>query len=284
MSVPFTTVDQTPNIANDLANTTVNIFKILGGGVAPEAPTAPAAAPPPPAKLAPFKYTFDPLDAAETADVEARLRTNFHLKVMIICPKKHVTQSCIGNQLAASGKSIGPAEAEIDKDNPRTGGVMFHPPEAVEIRFDFTGIGSELIDHETYTVPDVERVACFRFGRSPFVNRDTALTLSNGMPTSFTITRPSPIHGLTTALSTVTGTIATAIPTIMNVKINQEVADLNAKKSLIDAQNSLATSQNTLATTLASQKKIRHCRYTGAKSHISYKSTLPTGSTSSGGS
>lgn len=121
---------------------------------------------------------------------------------------------------------------------------MYHPPVTVELRFDFRP-STELIARSVVVVPDPRRVACFRFGRSPLVKRSTMLTMNQGMPSGFKIERPSPAKAFTGILKSVSGTIADAIPTIVNVKVNRQVSDLSAQEKLANAQSSLATSRKT---------------------------------------
>ena len=49
------------------------------------------------------------------------------------------------------------------------------------------------------------------------------------------------MKAFTGTLSAVTGIVANAIPTIVNVRINREVSELNAEKSLATARGDLAT-------------------------------------------
>jgi|JI6StandDraft_1071083.scaffolds.fasta_scaffold00721_10 muramidase (phage lysozyme) len=237
-SVEFSSTDQSPAILNDLATTTVNVFKILGGG-----PQGGDKSTPPPQTPKPFSVTFDPLDQAESQAAEALIRKASGAVVQV-CGVSGASQSCISDKMGSVGGKVGALlvgseEAQAEK----RGGVVYHPPTAVELRFDLSNTGSSIIHRDTVVVPDPARVACFRFGRSPFVNRTTKLTLTEGMPTNFTLVRPSPMKGFTGMLSTVTGTIAAAVPTIVNVKMNQEIAESAAQKKLLEARTNLATAK-----------------------------------------
>ncbi|MEQ1751533.1 MAG: hypothetical protein ABL974_19070 [Prosthecobacter sp.] len=238
-SVNFSATDQTPAIIGDLATTTVNVFKILGGGAqsgdgkVAAATTAPK----------PFSVTFDPLDTDEISVATTMMKNATGAKVQI-CPSGSRAQSCIGDMMGSAGDK-GYVNAGIDPGTyaEDRGGVLYHPPTAVEVRFDFTDAGANIISRDTILVPDPARIACFRFGRSAFVARTTALTLTEGMPSGFTMSRTSPVKAFTGMLSTVTGTIAAAVPTIINVRTNREVAESAAEKKLLVAQTDLVNAK-----------------------------------------
>lgn len=251
-AVDMSSTDQTPAIAGDLATTAVNVFRILGrvGGTGQQG--GKRVTPGVRKDLQPFKYTFDPLDASETRRVTAALN-DFGINMIVVYPNSGVTQSAVGDAMAAGDSKNGwPKPADIAKDNPRSGGVFYHPPTTVELCFDFRP-RADVIHREAIMVPDPERVACFRFGRSPLVKRDTTLALTDGMPTGFKIERPSTVKAFTGALSAVTGIVADAIPTIVNVRVNRQVSDLNAQTSLATAQAGLATQRKA---TLDSEKAL----------------------------
>ena len=123
-------------------------------------------------------------------------------------------------------------------------GVLFHPPTTVELRFEIDK--PNLITRKTITVPNPDVVAHFPFRRAPLVASTTALTLVDGMPTGFTIDRPSPVKAFTGLLKTVTSTVAAAVPTLVNVKVNREKSELAAEKSLLDAQTNHLKAQQQL--------------------------------------
>ncbi len=254
-NVDISTTDQTPAALNDIATSVVNIYKILGEGA--QSGLVPMATRNRPRKpLGPFKYTFDPLDRAETDEVAAAMKL-FGI-VVSFCPESSHVQSCIGEELsAADAKALASTEENPNQDHPRSGGVFFHPPTTVEMRFDFRPANADVIQRESLLVPDPTRVACFRFGRSPLVERDTTLTLKQGMPTAFKISRKSPFKAATGVLSSLTTIVAGAIPTIVNVKVDQKTADLKSQQSLLEERKKTLDDQQAL---LASQKALQAAR------------------------
>jgi hypothetical protein len=246
-TVDMSTTDQTPAIVSDLAATTINVFKILGGGGAPGRGGPGGAALKP---LHPFRYTFDPLDSFECNEVRNALE-GFGIIVRIdVLPS--LMSNTVTNAIVSASKDVTSEvsarnstsqSSHSGTDTPRSGGVFFHPPTTVEIRLDLREAGADLIHRETLLVPDQDRVACFRFGRSPFVKRDTTLILTDGVPTAFKIDRPSTVKALTGTISTLSSTIANAVPTIANVRVSHEESELNAKKNLLTAQAAVLEQQ-----------------------------------------
>lgn len=234
-NVELNTTDQTPGIITDLVDTTISVFKIAGGG-AQNATVRTLVE-----EMARFSYSFDPFDADERERVLARLRT--HGVEVQISPQASGSTSGIGQALATGGKGVAhedvQALAALQRD-----GVLFHPPTAVDLRFEIAKLN--LITRKTVTVPNPHIVAHFPFRRSPLVASTTALTLVDGMPSGFTIDRPSPARAFTGLLKTVTTTVASAVPTLVNVNVNREKSELAAEKSLLDAQTAHLKAQQQL--------------------------------------
>jgi hypothetical protein len=234
-NVELNTTDQTPGIVTDLVDTTISVFKIAGGGAqSGDLKRALEAMPP-------FSYSFDPFDAHERERVLARLRD--HGVDVQICPPASGSMSCVGPSLAGGGKTVAQADlAQIEVL--QRDGVLFHPPTAVELRFEVARLN--LITRKTITVPNPDIVAHFPFRRAPLVASTTVLTLVDGMPSGFTIDRPSPVKAFTGLLKTVTSTVAAAVPTLVNVEVNREKSELAAEKSLLDAQTNHLKAQQQL--------------------------------------
>jgi hypothetical protein len=227
-NVELNTTDQTPGIITDLVDTTISVFKIAGGGAqSGDLKRALESMPP-------FSYSFDPFDAHERERVLARLRT--HGVEVQISPQVSGSTSGIGQALAHEDVQ---ALVALQRD-----GVLFHPPTAVDLRFEIAKLN--LITRKTVTVPNPHIVAHFPFRRSPLVASTTALTLVDGMPSGFTIDRPSPARAFTGLLKTVTTTVASAVPTLVNVNVNREKSELAAEKSLLDAQTAHLKAQQQL--------------------------------------
>lgn len=227
-NVELNTTDQTPGIITDLVDTTISVFKIAGGGAqSGDLKRALESMPP-------FSYSFDPFDADERERVMARLRA--HGVEVQISPQVSGSTSGIGQALAHEDVQ---ALAALQRD-----GVLFHPPTAVDLRFEIAKLN--LITRKTVTVPNPHIVAHFPFRRSPLVASTTALTLVDGMPSGFTIDRPSPARAFTGLLKTVTSTVASAVPTLVNVNVNREKSELAAEKSLLDAQTNHLKAQQQL--------------------------------------
>jgi hypothetical protein len=72
--------------------------------------------------------------------------------------------------------------------------------------------------HVVVTVPDVDQVACLPLGRSFLTKRESNLGFAHGMPTTFVFKQPSGVQALTGTLSSITGIVASAVPTLINVK------------------------------------------------------------------
>lgn len=224
-NVELNTTDQTPGIITDLVDTTVNVFKIAGGGAQSGDLKAAREAMPP------FSYTFDPFDADERESVLKRLRGH-GIEVQIeLPPTAGLSQAPAGHEAATL--------ETLQRD-----GVLFHPPTAVELRFEIAPLN--LITRKTITVPNPDVIAHFPFRRAPLVASTTALTLVDGMPTGFTMDRPSPVKAFTGLLKTVTTTVASAVPTLVNVKVNREKSELAAEKSLMEAQTNHLKAQQQL--------------------------------------
>lgn len=234
-NVELNTTDQTPGIITDLVDTTISVFKIASGGAQNATVRTQAE------KMPPFSYTLDPFDANERERVLTRLRE--HGVDVQICPPASGSMSCVGPSLAVGGKIVAHADlAQLEAL--QRDGVLFHPPTAVELRFEIARLN--LITRKTVTVPNPDIVAHFPFRRAPLVASTTALTLVDGMPSGFTIDRPSPARAFTGLLKTVTSTVASAVPTLVNVNVNREKSELAAEKSLLDAQTNHLKAQQQL--------------------------------------
>ena len=234
-NVELNTTDQTPGIITDLVDTTISVFKIAGGGA--QSAELKAAL----AEMPPFSYTLDPFDLKERERVLARLRE--HGIEVQICPPASGSMSCVGLSLAGGGKAVAQADlAQIEVL--QRDGVLFHPPTAMELRFEIARLN--LITRKTVTVPNPDIIAHFPFRRAPMVASTTVLTLVDGMPTGFSIDRPSPVKAFTGLLKTVTSTVASAVPTLVNVNVNREKSELAAEKSLMEAQTAHLKAQQQL--------------------------------------
>jgi hypothetical protein len=240
-NVDMSTTDQTPGIATDLTSTAISVFKILSGG-GPQAGDLKIQRRP----LQPFKYTFDPLNDDEVRQTQAALE-GFGIVVSIDTGRmpKSVRRSKYQSSKEVVS-AMNSSSVEAGRDLPDEGGVFFHPPTTVNLRFDLRGAGAELIHRENVSIPDPDRVASFRFGRSPLVKRDTTLTLVDGIPTSFKVERPSVVKAFTSTVSSIAGSVAGAIPTIVNVQSSREVSELNAEKSHLAAERSVLEEQKKL--------------------------------------
>lgn len=236
-NVDFSTTDQTPAIVEDVVSSAISVFKILGGGAQAGKIQAKKA-------LEPFKYTFDPLDNDEVREIQTAL-ANFGIVVRIDSDRR---ASASNYRYQSSKEAASAAISTVDpgQDTPDERGVFFHPPTTVEMRFDLRRAGEELIHRENVAIPDTRRVACFRFGRSPLVRRDTTLALTDGVPTSFKIERPSVIKALTGTVSSVLSTVAGAVPTIVNVRNSKEVSELNAERTVLEERKKLLQERKSL--------------------------------------
>lgn len=262
-TVNFDATDQTPGILQDLAEATVNVFRIAGGGgVATRAknPDDPDYEP----ELEPFTYIFDPFDRAEVTAVKARLRLNN--LILDLTPEPVALQSEIGRRLARIQGTSQNVESNPSAFDPKSGGVFYHPPTTVEMRLRYSSEETyRLVERKVLTVPDLSRIANFRFGRSPLVKRATALTFVDGMPSKAVVDRPSPFRAATSAIKGVTGIVADAIPTIVNVKDNRTRAGLESEKSLLDARTGVLTSEKQL---LDAQRELLNARGGGASNGV----------------
>lgn len=107
--------------------------------------------------------------------------------------------------------------------------------------------------HMVMTIPNVDKVVCFRLGRAAFTKRETNLAFAHGMPTKLVFKQPSAVQAVTGTISTITSTVATAVPTLVNISDSRKVAELQSEKSVLDARTNLLTSQQQLA---AKQKEL----------------------------
>jgi hypothetical protein len=227
-NIDVTATDQTPGIATDLLASVINVFKIASGGAQAGKRDQPRM------QLEPFKYSFDPLSATEVMEVRRSLEA-YGIKLIIDAGAPPNLSGTIYDQSKAIVSTVS-ARAIQSEDTPDDRGVFFHPPTTVEMRLDLRGAGAQIIHRENVAIPDTGRVACFRFGRAPLVKRDTILTLAKGVPVSFKVEQQSVVKAFTSLVSSLTGTIAGAVPTIVNVKTIRETAELNAEKTRIEAE------------------------------------------------
>jgi hypothetical protein len=234
-NVELNTTDQTPGILTDLVDTTISGIRIAGGGA--QSGNLKAALEPMP----PFSCTFDPFDATERESVLKRLSA-LGVKVHMRLPGVDTTDA-IGQALPNGSTAQTCSSPSQDDDAPRAG-VAFHPPTTVELRLEITRLN--LITRKTVTVPNLHVVAHFSFRRAPLVASSTGLTLVDGMPSGFTIDRPSPVKAFTGLLKTVTSTVASAVPTLVNVNVNREKSELAAERSLMEAQTNHLKAQQQL--------------------------------------
>jgi hypothetical protein len=72
--------------------------------------------------------------------------------------------------------------------------------------------------HVVITVPDVDQVACLPLGRSFLTKRESNVGFAHGMPTTMSFKQPSAVQAFTGTLSSITGIVASAVPSLVNVK------------------------------------------------------------------
>jgi len=72
--------------------------------------------------------------------------------------------------------------------------------------------------HVVVTVTDVDQVACLPLGRSFLTKRESNLGFAHGMPTTFVFKQPSGVQAFTGTLSSISSIVASAVPTLINVK------------------------------------------------------------------
>jgi hypothetical protein len=269
-SVNYSAEDKTPAIIGDVVTTGINLFKIAGQlGVNRAAGEAPA-------KRPPFKYTFDPFDAAETAKVRRELQSEQSIKLDIF---------------PDPGSLVRHVDRAID---PQSGGVFYHPPTTLEFLItdksapsqsnkkaplpskglaradtkasptpatgsppdaagspDKPGTKSTSGSPATHcrlviTVPDQDRVVCFALSRAFMTKRDANLTFAHGMPTKLVFKQPSAVQAITGTLSAVTTTVAGAVPTLIKVSDDRKIAALQEQTSLVTEQSKLLEAQKKL--------------------------------------
>lgn len=97
-----------------------------------------------------------------------------------------------------------------------------------------------------FTVPDVDRIACFRLGRSFMTKREANLTFSHGMPGKLVFKQPSAVQAVTGTLSTATSTVANAVPTLIKVSDDRKIAALQEQSSLATEQSKLLEARTKL--------------------------------------
>lgn len=82
--------------------------------------------------------------------------------------------------------------------------------------------------HVVVTVPDVDKVACLRLGRSFLTKRESNLGFAHGMPTTFVFKQPSGVQAFTGTLSSISGIVAAAVPSLIDVKSTSTVTPQKA--------------------------------------------------------
>ncbi len=280
-SVNYSAEDKTPQILSDLVSSTINVAKIakdLGYGLDVVA------------SHAPFKYTFDPFDAAEVGQVKHDLLTKQSFELQV-APRARGGRTELANEIDASVRQH---ERAVD---PQHGGLFYHPPTTFEmLLIDHNGekakakaqkAASALIAnsptpapgkgttpnapegnnstpkpsnppspidtaqpttqpatlcHIVMTVPNVDEVACMQQGRSFLTKREANLGFAHGMPTTFVFKQPSGIQAVTGILSSLSGTVSTAIPSLINVKSTSTSTQKPTTPTVIPASANAAAS------------------------------------------
>ena len=234
-SVNYSAEDKSPAIISDIVSTAINIFKIAG-----ELPLNRGAGPS--VKRPPFKYTFDPFNAVETNRVRGELRR----------------QQLIALSIAPDPASIHHLRRTND---PESGGVFYHPPTTIDLLI--VDLNNQAVDalkdtpktakgssatqcHVVMTVPDLDRVACFRLGRAFMTKREANLTFAHGMPAKLVFKQPSAVQAVTGTPSAVTGAIGTSIPTLVKVSDDRKIAALQEQNTLVTEQSKLLEAQKKL--------------------------------------
>jgi hypothetical protein len=90
--------------------------------------------------------------------------------------------------------------------------------------------------HVVVTVPDVDQVACLPLGRSFLTKRESNLGFAHGMPTTFVFKQPSGVQAFTGTLSSISGIVAAAVPTLISVKSTSTAAPAAAAAPAAVAQ------------------------------------------------
>jgi hypothetical protein len=72
--------------------------------------------------------------------------------------------------------------------------------------------------HVVITVPDVDKVACLPLKRSFLTKRESNVGFAHGMMTTMSFRQPSAVQAFTGTLSSISGIVAAAVPTLINVK------------------------------------------------------------------
>lgn len=96
------------------------------------------------------------------------------------------------------------------------------------------------------TVPDLDRVVCFRLGRSFMTKREASLSFSHGMPGKLVFKQPSTIQAVTGTINSATSAVASAVPTLIKVSDERRIAALQEQSALITEQSKLLEAKKKL--------------------------------------
>lgn len=219
------TEDKTPAIIDKVTETLVNVAKIsanLGGspfGIRSIKQVAKQ-------KLLPFNCTFDPLIPSEVDTARRQMKDcGFSLSV---------------SSADADGKGSTPVAA----GKLATSGVYYRPPVTVQIRVTTLGdFDGHMIESSTVRVPDPRHIAVLDLRRPFLVKKTTNLAFVDGDLKKVDYTKPSEALAFVSIPASVTGKIAEALPSIIQVKDSRANAGLQAEKARLDAQKGVLDSQ-----------------------------------------
>jgi hypothetical protein len=219
-------------------------------------------------KRPPFKYTFDPFSAVETNRVRGELRRQQLIALSIAPDPATIHHLRRANDPESGGVFYHPPTTIdlliVDLNNPVT--ATTPPPVATpganrsgDNKSTPSAAGGDTSGdkptakggpvnqcHVVMTVPDLDRVACFRLGRAFMTKREANLTFAHGMPAKLVFKQPSAVQAVTGTLSAVTGAIGTAIPTLVKVSDDRKIAALQEQNTLVTEQSKLLEAQKKL--------------------------------------
>jgi len=225
-TISIDTTDQSLGILKDLADTTASVFSALSG--IPNLREDQSG-------VKSFKYTFDPLDKSETDAVVAELASPEIGIVLAISPYPATNNGAIGAE-SKGALPLGKATNIIESS-----GVFYRPAKTIEFKLSCAKI--KLIARQVAAIPNPDNLNSFPVNRTAFVKRQTSLTFNKGMLQEFTLNHPSGIKAFTASLKDITSSIGAALPNIVNVKVNQEIAGDTLDKKMLDARTEALKSQ-----------------------------------------
>jgi hypothetical protein len=149
---------------------------------------------------------------------------------------------------ATAGASPAPSPATGGTQSPATAGASpVASPTTGGTKDSSNGAGSPATRcRVVFTVPDIDRIVCFRLGRSFMTKREANLTFSHGMPGKLVFKQPSAVQAVTGTLSSATSSVASAVPTLIKISDDRKIAALQEQTSLMTEQSKLLEARQKL--------------------------------------